>query len=128
MRELNPDRIDAEKTRSGAVKPQASDAEPHDRLESRVPDEEALFGGDPGPRLFGEGSYAEGGSNQEGNWREREMPPHGHYGGFSDAGGYGATELLGEPGFGATGASPEIPDTGDKLSARSQKREDESHR
>ena len=129
MREQNPDRVDAEKIRSEAAKPHASGVEPPDRLESRVPDEEVLFdAGGAGPRLFGEGSYAEGGSNEEGNWEARETRPHGHHGGFSDAGGYGATELLGEPGFGAKNPSPTTPNTGDKPSAPSQKRENESHR
>ena len=61
-----------------------------------IPDEQALFFTDPGPRLFGEGSYPEGGSNEEGNFEARETSPHGGLGSFDDAGGFGATQLLGE--------------------------------
>jgi len=61
-----------------------------------VPDEEVLFRTDTDRRIFGEGSYAEGGSNQEGNYKKREASPHGSEGSFDDAGGYGGTELLGQ--------------------------------
>lgn len=58
--------------------------------------EEALFRSESSPRLFGEGNYAEGGSNEEGNYEVRDANPHGSSGGFSDAGGFGATQLLGD--------------------------------
>ena len=58
-------------------------------------DEDALFHTEPGPRIFGEGSYTDGGSNQEGNFKEREVSPGGARGSFDDAGGPGGEELLG---------------------------------
>lgn len=46
------------------------------------PGEQSLFDTDSGARIFGEGSYVEGGSNQEGNFKEREARPHGSRGSF----------------------------------------------
>ncbi|MGH8258358.1 MAG: hypothetical protein ACREUG_01555 [Steroidobacteraceae bacterium] len=59
-------------------------------------DEEALFGEDTGPSVFGEGSYRGGGPPGQGNYEVRDRNPHGSSGNFDDAGGYGGTELLGE--------------------------------
>ena len=110
MRTENPDRADTSKVQSTTSPPRNLGSEPPDRTESIPSDEEVLFGGGSGARLFGEGSYAEGGSNEEGNWEERDSHPHGRYGHFSDASGFGATELLGDPEFGEERSS-EGPDT-----------------
>jgi hypothetical protein len=127
MRQQNPDRSETSKVQSGSAKLEVSDSQRSDRAGPPPPDEEALFGGQPSPRLFGEGSYSEGGSNEEGNWEERNAHPHGRYGRFSDAGGFGATELLGEEGF--REAQPQDnPDAGAKPIADSPKPDDQAQR
>ena len=119
MPQQNPDRAETSKVPTGA-KLETSDSRPRDHIDPPPPDEEALFGSGPGPRLFGEGSYVEGGSNEEGNWQVRDAHPHGRDGHFSDAGGFGATELLGEEGFGE--ARPQDnPDTAAKATPDSPK-------
>jgi hypothetical protein len=59
-------------------------------------DEASLFAVGQGPRLFGEGSYLTGGSTAEGNYALPDSNPRGGYGSFSDAGGFGSPQLLGE--------------------------------
>jgi hypothetical protein len=59
-------------------------------------DEAEIFPPPVGPRYFGTGSYRTGGSNAEGNYGLGEVNPRGGYGSFTDAGGPGATTLLGE--------------------------------
>lgn len=78
------------------AKPEQAGSEPSPDTADPIPDEQALFFNDSGPRLFGEGSYTEGGSNEEGNFEGREASPHGGLGSFDDAGGFGSTQLLGE--------------------------------
>ncbi len=123
MPQQNPDHAEPSKVQAGAEL-ETSDVRPPDRP---LPDEETLFGGGSGPRLFGEGSYTEGGSNEEGNWEERDVHPHGRDGRFSDAGCFGATELLGEEGFGEARAQ-DNPDIGAKPAADSPKPLDPAQR
>jgi hypothetical protein len=97
MTERQPGRGDSDDRKYPAAKPKQAGSEPiPDGDSDPSPDEEALFFTDSGPRLFGEGSYSEGGSNEEGNFAEREASPHGGLGSFDDAGGFGAAQLLGE--------------------------------
>lgn len=95
MTERQPGHDDRPIRQNPPVKPDAAPTRPVPKRGSSAPDEEALFNTGTGGRLFGEGSYAEGGSNQEGNFEEREARPQGSRGSLDDAGGYGGTELLG---------------------------------
>ncbi|HTV51734.1 MAG TPA: hypothetical protein VME21_11110, partial [Steroidobacteraceae bacterium] len=58
--------------------------------------ESSLFPAGSGPRYFGTGSYATGGSNAEGNDGIGQLNSRGGYGSFTDAGGPGASTLYGE--------------------------------
>lgn len=122
MPQQNPHSAETSKVQTDA-KLETSDSPP----DRPLPGEETLFGGGSGPRLFGEGSYAEGGSNEEGNWQERDAHPHGRDGRFSDEGGFGATELLGEEGFGKP-RPQDNPDAGAKPAADSPKPLDPAQR
>lgn len=123
MSEQTSDRDDKPEASNQTVKDQSRTSKAPDPACGSNPDEEALFGAGTGPRLFGEGGYADGGSNQEGNWERRATHPHGGYGRFSDAGGPGATQLLGEVGFGE-GETQKTPDTGTDAQDQPQGRED----
>ena len=68
-------------------------------------DETELFAAGSDPQYFGTGSYAMGGSNQEGNYGLGDPDPRGGYGDFTDAGGYGSTTLYGEQSEAAADAS-----------------------
>jgi len=92
MTERQPGRDDRQTRQNLPGKPDPARVEPVPERDPPAPDEQALFNTGPDRR---EGSYAEGGSNQEGNFTEREASPHGSRGSFDDAGGYGGTELLG---------------------------------
>lgn len=94
MTEREPGRDESQR-QTPRVKPDPGRTPPAPARGSSAPDEQTLFNTGAGGRLFGEGSYAEGGSNQEGNFKEREATPQGSRGSFDDAGGYGGTELLG---------------------------------
>ena len=101
MTERQPGRDGNDDRKDPAAKPKQVGSEPipdpDDPIpDDPIPDEADLFNAGSGPRLFGEGSYTEGGSNEEGNFEAREASPHGGLGSFDDAGGFGAAELLGE--------------------------------
>lgn len=98
MTERQPGRDGNDDRKVPAAKPEEADSELIPDPNDPMPDEADLFNTGPGPRLFGEGSYSEGGSNEEGNFEERAASPHGGLGSFDDAGGFGGTELLGERG------------------------------
>ena len=98
MTERQPGRDDRPIRQSPPAKPEPVRGRPAPKRGSSTPDEQALFNTDSDRRIFGEGSYAEGGSNQEGNFKERDATPEGSRGSFDDAGGYGGKELLGEKG------------------------------
>lgn len=65
-------------------------SDPSRNRAARVVDEQRLFQADSDSRLFGEGDSEEIGS------RERAHHAPAGLGSFSDAGGFGGTELLGE--------------------------------
>ena len=97
MAKGNPDRANTTaKISNGTPGAMKSNSDPTQRAAVPASEEQEFFLAESGRRLFGEGSYAEGGSNEEGNFESRDTNPHGGYGSFTDAGGYGATELLGE--------------------------------
>lgn len=98
MTERQPGRDDRQIRQTPPVKPDTAARKPIPGRSSSPPDEATLFNTDSDRRIFGEGSYAEGGSNQEGNFKEREATPEGSRGSFDDAGGYGGKELLGSKG------------------------------
>jgi hypothetical protein len=95
MTERQPGRDGSEGRQSPRARPDPAGTRPVPERSGSERDEATLFNTDPGPRIFGEGSYAEGGSNQEGNFKEREASPQGSRGSFDDAGGYGGKQLLG---------------------------------
>jgi hypothetical protein len=96
MTERQPQPDGPEDPKSPPANPEQAASEPIPESSDSIPDELALFDTGPGPRLFGEGSYAEGGSNEEGNFLARTANPHGSIGSFDDAGGPGSTQLLGQ--------------------------------
>ncbi len=95
MTERQPGRDSREKPKSSRAKPQAAGNQPVPNRGGSTPDEQTLFNTDSRERIFGEGSYAEGGQNQEGNFKEREASPQGSRGSFDDAGSHGGRKLLG---------------------------------
>ena len=96
MTERQPGRDGRDDRKNPPANPNQTAGQPDPERSDSSPDEQALFFSDSGPRLFGEGSYSEGGSNEEGNFEGRQASPHGGLGSFDDAGGFGATQLLGD--------------------------------
>jgi hypothetical protein len=100
---------DESRDESPATRARTETAAPQqvEQKQAAIPDEEKLFGAGRGPRIFGEGDYASGGTANEGNFEVSDRDPHGSYGSFDDAGGYGGTELLGDE----TPPAPSAPES-----------------
>jgi hypothetical protein len=88
---MNVGKDSSGKDTSGEPLPEESGAHPvHPKRE-----ESELFAPPAGPRYFGTGSY-EGGGTHTGSYALGDVNRQGGYGTFTDAGGPGSTELLGE--------------------------------